>query len=306
MVATLSQIHAWSTDHLVNAASHWTDTGDRWEDTFLRIRNQSHTMTWHGEGGDALRQRTSADLATVSAKADQLRQAAGIARSGASDIGAAQRRVIYGVEDAQNAGFVVGEDLSVTDTRMTSDPVERATRQAQAEAFAGDLRARAEQLELTETKVAGQLTASTADVDNIDFGPEPTPKPQIPNDRNGIQLVDFKQDGPTPAPPLPPGQPVPPQPPAIKITPHPNPPAVINTHAGENPVPDPGKHECDGWDITKYVGEGVGGPLLVTGSVMGGIAASPLGPAEWAMAIGGVLTGGATTIDGFKGLAGCE
>ena len=75
-------------------------------------------------------------------------------------------------------------------------------------------------------------------------------------------------------------------------------------HAGENPPANPGRHQCDGWDITKDTGEAIGGPLLVAGSILADIAASPLGPAERAMAIGGVLTGGATTIDGFKSVGG--
>lgn len=168
MPATLSQIQAWSTEHLIDAAAYWTQTADRWEDAFLTMRNQAHSITWHGAGGDALRERTGSDLSVVSDKADQLRQAAGIARNGASDISAAQRRVLYGVEDAQNAGFTVGEDLSVTDTRSTP-PAERATRQAKAQAFAADIRSRAEQLEGAEVKVAGQLTAAAGTVGDVGF-----------------------------------------------------------------------------------------------------------------------------------------
>ena len=91
-------------------------TADQWEDVFLQMRNQSHSLPWRGAGGDALRQRISADLSVVSGKADKLRQAAGIARNGASDINAAQRSALYAVADAQNAGFDVGEDLSVSYT----------------------------------------------------------------------------------------------------------------------------------------------------------------------------------------------
>lgn len=40
-----------------------------------------------------------------------MRQASGLAREGAGTIGAAQRRVIYAVQDAHNAGFNVEEDL---------------------------------------------------------------------------------------------------------------------------------------------------------------------------------------------------
>ena len=197
MVATLSQIQAWSTEHLVDAAGHWTTTANQWEDAFIRIRNQSYSLTWKGDGGDGLRQQTSADLAIVSGKADQLRQAASIARSGASAISAAQRSVLYGVEDAQNAGFQVGEDLSVTDTRTSSTATEQATRQAQAQAFAADLRTRTEQLVGTEHRVAGELSATTADVGTVGFAQTAAPN------GNGIQLVDFKQDSGAAPPPQP-------------------------------------------------------------------------------------------------------
>ncbi|MGV0068566.1 hypothetical protein ACRU44_12625 [Mycobacterium colombiense] len=301
---TQSQIRAWSTQHLTSAASYWNQTADQWEDAFLTMRNQSHAMTWLGAGGDGLRQRTGADLSTVSTKADQLRQAAGVARSGASDISSAKQRVLFAIEDAQNAGFDVGEDLSVSYPDHGGSPAQQAARQAQAEQMASEIWSRAKQLEGTDSKVAGQISSAAGDVGNVAFAPGAATSAPAHNrngNGNGVQLVDFKQDG-GPQP----GQPIPPQPPSIKIQPHPNPPAVINAHVGENPTPDPGKHHCDGWDVTQHVGESVGGPLITTGSVLGGIAASPLGPPEWAAAIGGALTGIATTIGGFKGLEGCE
>ena len=176
MPATLSQIRAWSTEHLIDAAGHWSKTADQWEDAFLQIRNQSYAIDWKGAGGDGLRQRTSADLPIVGAKADLLRQAAGIARNGASEIGAAQRRILYAVEDAQNAGFVVGEDLSVTDAHTSRTAAEQAARQAQAQAFAGDIRLRAGQLDEAEAEVAGQLTATTAGLP-MPASPPPAPRP---------------------------------------------------------------------------------------------------------------------------------
>lgn len=140
MLATLSQIRAWSTEHLIDAAGYWTETADRWEDVFLQMRNQAHAIAWNGAGGDGLRQRTRADFSTVSGIADQLRRAATIARNGAGTIDAAQRRVMYAVEDAQDAGFNVGEDLSVTDTKTTQPAAVQAARLAQAQALAGDIR----------------------------------------------------------------------------------------------------------------------------------------------------------------------
>lgn len=167
MLATLSQIRAWSTEHLIDAAGYWTETADRWEDVFLQMRNQAHAIAWNGAGGDGLRQRTRADFSTVSGIADQLRRAATIARNGAGTIDAAQRRVMYAVEDAQDAGFNVGEDLSVTDTKTTQPAAVQAARLAQAQALAGDIRLRVGQLVAAENEVSGQLAATTGDVGNV-------------------------------------------------------------------------------------------------------------------------------------------
>ncbi|VBA58876.1 hypothetical protein LAUMK41_03180 [Mycobacterium attenuatum] len=125
MLPTLSQLQAWDTEHLVDAAHYWSRTADLWEDVFLQVRNQSHTIVWDGAGGEALRARTGGDLVIVTAKADQLRQAAVIAREGAGTIGAAQRRVIYAVQDANDAGFNVGEDLSSPTPEPAAPPQNR-------------------------------------------------------------------------------------------------------------------------------------------------------------------------------------
>lgn len=228
MAVTLSQIRGWSTDHLTNAAGYWTKTADQWEDAFLTMRNQSHTMVWKGAGGDALRQRTGADYTLVSGKADSLRQAAGVARSGASDITSAKRSALNAVEDAQNAGFDVGEDLSVSYDDHGGSAAEQAARQAKAVELASQIWSRAGQLEATDQKVAGQLTTATAGVGNGGFAqasPSNPPGHAPATKNNGVKLVDFTQDnnanGPTPPPfapwdtpdGKPPAQPVPgPQP----------------------------------------------------------------------------------------------
>ncbi|MFV1503223.1 hypothetical protein [Mycobacterium kansasii] len=202
-MATLSQVRTWSTQHLIEAAGYWTKTADQWEDVFLQMRNQSHTLMWEGAGGDALRARTGADFTVVSAKADQLRQASKIARDGAGTIGAAQRRVLFAIEDTHNAGFAVGEDFSVIDTRTSRSAAEQAARQAQAHAFAADIRQRVAQLLGVEHDVAGKITAATAGIAATTFPETPhDPKPRI-------QAVDnhtFK-DSPQQPQPGPPGNP---------------------------------------------------------------------------------------------------
>jgi hypothetical protein len=118
----------------------------QWDGVALQVWQESHGLDWEGVARDALIGRTSTDKATMSGKADQLRESAAIARRGASDIDAAPRRVMYAVQDAQNAGFRVGEDLSVTDTHQSRTIAEQAERQAHAQAFAGDIRQRAAHL----------------------------------------------------------------------------------------------------------------------------------------------------------------
>lgn len=192
MPPTLSQLETWDTDHLIDAATYWTKTADQWDDAFTQMRNQSHAMGWEGVGGDALRTQTTGDLATVSAKADQLRKAAQIARTGASNISAAQRQTLYAIDDAQNAGFQVGEDLSVTDTRTSRNAAEAAARQAQAQTFAASINARAAQLLGVETETSGQLTAAAGDVGTMNFA----------GGHSGVQLMDFNPNPGSPPPPF--------------------------------------------------------------------------------------------------------
>lgn len=320
MPATLSQIRAWSTEHLIDAAGYWTKTADQWEDVFLQMRNQSYAIAWNGAGGDALRERTSADLPIVSAKADQLRQAAAIARNGASDISAAQRRVLYAVEDAQTAGFIVGEDLAVTDTRASITAAEQAARQAQAQAFAGDIRLRAEQLEGAEAKVAGQLTATTAGLSNVSFAHNPISPAQAPaTHRNGIQLVDFTQNGGDPPPFAPwdtPDRTPPPQPAflpqyeqaltAPPAVPTPGPPMPASPPPGASlPATGPGsaataKPGCSIYDATKALLEPPVGMIGILTAVPEGGTGVGI-PA----AIGQIAVGTAAVADGLDAAGKC-
>jgi hypothetical protein len=190
---TLSQIHAWDVDHLIEAAVHWDSTAERWETVYGEVWQQSLGMDWQGQARDALIDRTTADRAMVSSKADQLREASLTARKGAGEISAAQRSVLYKVDDAHEAGFVVGEDLSVSDTRTSRNAAELAARQAQAQALAADIRSRAAQLLAADSEVGAKLTATAGDVGNVNFNEKP-----VAHDGK-IQLVDWKQ-APAPKP----------------------------------------------------------------------------------------------------------
>ncbi|HEX4391733.1 MAG TPA: hypothetical protein VH084_09340, partial [Mycobacterium sp.] len=116
-------------------------------------------------------------------------------RKGAGDVSAAQRSVLYKVDDAHQAGFVVGEDLSLTDTQRSRNAAELAARQAQAQALAADIRSRAAQLLAADSEVGAKLTATAGDVGSLNFNEKP-----VAHDGK-IQLVDWKQaPAPTPSP----------------------------------------------------------------------------------------------------------
>jgi hypothetical protein len=198
---SLSQLLAWPVEHLTEAADHWEAVGGRSYGVASQVWRDALSIDWHGDGAEALRTASHADMLTTSAVADQLQAAAKVARSGASDLYAARSRVRYAVEDARRAGFEVGEDLSVIDRSSGGWTAQRVARQAQAQALAGDIRQCAAQLIGLDQQVAAKVTAATAGIGDTfpqDPGTSRDPK---------IQAVDnhtFKQD---PPPPRPPGNP---------------------------------------------------------------------------------------------------
>lgn len=139
-------------------------------------RSATRPIRWIGTGfcGDALRARTVSDYDVAIGKAGQLREAATIARRGAGDISAAQRRVMYTMQDAQNAGFTVEQDLSVTDVRRGRSTEEQAARQAQAQTFAADIRSRATALAGLDHEVGANITAVAGHVGTTTFAEKPS------------------------------------------------------------------------------------------------------------------------------------
>lgn len=83
---TLSQVRAYSTTHLTEAAAHWSGLADHRESTFAAVRNRAHTLNWTGDGADALRGHVEMDYRHAVDSANTLRTAANIATTGADDL----------------------------------------------------------------------------------------------------------------------------------------------------------------------------------------------------------------------------
>lgn len=323
---TLSSIQAWNIDHLTEAADNWDNTADRWEGVSLQVWQQAHGLDWEGQAREALVARTTADKTRIMANADQLRAAAKIARRGASDIGAAKRRVLYAVEDAHNAGFTVSENLSVIDTRTTRNPAELSERQSQARAIAADLRSCATQLVGLDSEVGANITGAAGEVGGATFADDPINYGDNAitvgaDPRNGtIQLAGnrFKVDGGTPPPP--PGfidqfeqqltSPAPQKPaPAIPMPSSSGAPPPFTPQApGPMPTytPPPSFGQCVGDGVKKATGKDMikdGFKSALTGSIKGAVvggAGGALLTPELAGAAGvpGALAGG---VLGFVG-----
>jgi hypothetical protein len=197
-VPCLSQLLAWPTEHLTEAADHWEAAGGRSYEVANQVWRDALSVDWRGKSADALRAATHADMMTTCTVADQLQTAAKVARIGASDLYAARSRVRYAVEDAQTAGFDVGEEMSVIDRSTGGSVAQRAARQAMAEALAADIRQRAAQLVALDQQVAGKVTAAVTGI--RDTFPQ-SPTPETPPTDSRVQAVDrqWKQD-PTPPP----------------------------------------------------------------------------------------------------------
>jgi hypothetical protein len=193
----LSQLLAWPTEYLADAAEDWEAVAERNYGLAHQVWRDALSVDWQGNAADALHSAAHSDMLTTSGAADQLQTAAKIARSGASDLYAARSRVRYALEDAHAAGFDVDEEMSVVDRSTGGSAAQRAARQAQAEALAANIRQRAAQLVALDQEVAGEVTAAVAGIRDT-FPQSPT----LPMQKPGIQLVDnhtFKED-PAPSP----------------------------------------------------------------------------------------------------------
>lgn len=183
---TLSQVLAYNTEHLIDAAAHWEALADQREEVFATVRNEAWALPWDGRAADATHQRTQADHETAMKSAENLRSAAKIARDGAGTLNQMHSRVMYTIEDAQADGFTPTEALAFVDTRPSPNPAALAERQAQAQADSGQLQAQVAALYTHDTEVGTDLSNATAGEGKVTF-------------------TDFKQDkGDSPIPDPPP------------------------------------------------------------------------------------------------------
>lgn len=196
---SLSQVQNWEIDHLSQAATHWSNTADDWQNSFDRVAQQMPSpggFSWHGEGAESAQTRATADRAKVRGASDDLRVASAIARAAVNEITAAKSKVLNAVGEAHGQGFAVGEDLTITDRLISSTATERAARVAQAQSFAADIRARALTLVATDEKFASQIASTVTGLGDLAFIESPSHRRRD----SALQALDFSESPPPPEP----------------------------------------------------------------------------------------------------------
>lgn len=197
---TRSDIEAWDTTHLEAAATHWRSTAAHWESHFQTIHTgmlRPGGTAWEGTAADAAAERSWGDLVKVRGAGDALYAAAGHATTGADDITWAKRQVLDAITEAEEAGFTVGQDFSVTD--KSGDSLLRSTgaRQQQAQAFATEISTRVQTLAALDKQAAAKITTALAPLRQMNFG-EPTAQAA------GFRTIKDAPAAPQPPPPPPP------------------------------------------------------------------------------------------------------
>jgi hypothetical protein len=168
-IPSLSQILAWDTQHLSQAATDWQSTAEHWEATFTSVHTRTLSpggTAWSGVTADAAQERTLTDLVKVRGMADSLQEAATIARRGADQLGYLKSQAIDAVNAAREANFTVSEDLSVVDTSGSRPP-----RIFAAQQHAATLATRAAALRTADNEVAAKIASATAELVDFTTGP---------------------------------------------------------------------------------------------------------------------------------------
>lgn len=198
-----SQIENWDTSHLERAARDWVQVAEGWEDNFSTAQRGAMApggTDWDGQAAEAAQQRALSDLLKVRGLADMLHAAGMAARSGASDIDFAKQQAIDSIRRAEEAGFEVHDDLSLSSHEKFAPGPQAAAKLAQGQALSAEINTRAMQLAAVDAEIAAKITTAVAPLGEVTFPEAPIPVPQ-PRD-GSVQLVDseFPTDKPQPQP----------------------------------------------------------------------------------------------------------
>lgn len=189
---SLSEVMAWSSAYLDDAATHWNNAANGWEDAYSQTYREAQRpggTEWIGLAADAAVEKVGSDRLIVVHAADTLREAARNAQSGSSRLSFARQRVLDVVSEAEEAGFVVGDDYSVTTLQSGGDAAVIVARHAEALAIASRIQVRLAELMATDQEVATVITSAANGMQLLEFSDRPMVRPGA--DKPTVQEVNF-------------------------------------------------------------------------------------------------------------------
>ena len=197
---TLSRtlVNDWETQHLTDTGDWLREQGRHSRESFDQIHQNIRGTDWSGDAKDAAVDRVSGDVSVADRQATVMEEAATIAEDGARDVQSAKRDVLEAIREAEDDGFRVAEDLSVSDSRRV-DLLEYRTRHMAMTAHAETVKWRAEQLVQTDALVGRRLAEKAVELDGIRFegegGEAHAASWKTGTGPGGFEISPFTQDG---------------------------------------------------------------------------------------------------------------
>ena len=185
-VITKSQIYSWDPSMLTDIGNAWNSMGSDIEDLFDRYKSSVANVNggpWEGLAADAAQARAESDRAAAIRLVDHLQQVAQIAIDGFDQINPPLERARNAISGAEQAGFFVSEDLTVSYSgEMTSSRARAMTDWQQAITYA------ATDAETADNEVKDALSAAREDLTVAFVSPGSLGSDQARTDAN--QLLD--------------------------------------------------------------------------------------------------------------------
>ncbi|GBE66746.1 hypothetical protein MFM001_32080 [Mycobacterium sp. MFM001] len=197
-VPTLEWVENYTTAPLCDAGARWRATAKTWDGFFTQLARDVQRpggTEWTGVGADAAQGAADKAQFVVRGASNQLNAAADTATFGKDQLDGLRLKTLSSIQSARDDGFVVGSDLSVTDTKQYSrDDIyaarEQYMRAQQAKSHAEDIQTHAAQLLGMDREYGRKLLAQTEGLDQ-------TKLPELGGGTDGhVQLVDdHKESG---------------------------------------------------------------------------------------------------------------
>lgn len=111
---TLSQLRAFTGEHLAEAAMHWDRAAEAHSGVYGIVHTEAHGLDWEGKNHAASMEQINNDYQTVKNNSASFERAAQIARQQASTLSTMARHVTHYADEITEGGeYTVSEDLQV-------------------------------------------------------------------------------------------------------------------------------------------------------------------------------------------------